>query len=361
MNLTHPLSFGEAVHCIPKQEAALRLVWVPAFQSCTKSIRQPECRFCWQNTVDSNRPRHFALSRRRLNSIILFGLLIVFGFQAMSFAQITGHYPPGLEGIKNGSAPPPGHYTKMYNFYYYADTLKTGSGSTANTRFGLFNYAVAFRHLWMTETKILGADYGLDMAVPLIYTDLTLGPLDERQFGLGDIFVEPLVLGWHYPGLDLSFAYSFFAPTGKFAVSRPASPGKGFWSYILAFGLTYYFDAERTWAISTAHRFEFNTENKDLKITPGTNYYLEWGISKAISPTVEVGLVGYFQRQLTNDTGSGVTYDASVHDQVAGTGLEVSLFIPSLKLNIQPRLIGEFAAKDRAQGFTGWIVFTKIW
>jgi hypothetical protein len=339
----------------------LLVLSLSSFQGCLWLRGWPRGATGAQAMFISAIPYYPAECYRWLYCILLFGFLFTLGFQESSFAQITGHYPPGVEGIKNGSAPPPGQYTKMYNFFYYADTLRTGSGSKVKARFGLFNYVVALRHLWMTETKILGADYGLDMAVPFVYTDLTLGPLDERQFGLGDIFVEPLVLGWHYPGLDLSFAYSFFAPTGNFDVSRPASPGKGFWSHILAFGITYYLDAERTWAISTAHRFEFNTENKDLRITPGTNYYLEWGISKAITPTVEVGLVGYFQRQLTDDRGSGVTYDAGVHDQVAGTGLEVSLFIPSLKLNIQPRLIGEFAAKDRAQGFTGWIVFTKIW
>ena len=42
---------------------------------------------------------------------------------APSFAQITGHYPNGVESIKAASVPGEGLYYKVYNVYYQSDEL----------------------------------------------------------------------------------------------------------------------------------------------------------------------------------------------------------------------------------------------
>ena len=36
-------------------------------------------------------------------------------------AQPTAHYPPGIEGIKGASLPPPGFYLRDYNYAYFAE------------------------------------------------------------------------------------------------------------------------------------------------------------------------------------------------------------------------------------------------
>ena len=48
-----------------------------------------------------------------------FGLVgVLFG---TAFAQETGHYVNGVEGIKAATLPPPGFYYRLYNVFYNAD------------------------------------------------------------------------------------------------------------------------------------------------------------------------------------------------------------------------------------------------
>jgi len=286
-------------------------------------------------------------------------MLVCFG-QAENLAA-QNRYPAGVEGIQNGVIPPPGHYTKLYNFFYYADKLATNNGSDVNARFKVFAHVIAPRHIWITENKIFGADYGLDLTIPFVRTDVTIGTTENRQFGLGDIFFEPVVLGWHLPRWDFAFAHGIFFPTGDFKVSQPASPGRGYWTNLLALGITYRLDADKTWTFSTAHRFEFNAENTKLHITPGSFYSLEWGLSKALPNNIEAGLVGFVQRQLTDDTGRGVTYNSNNRSQIFGIGPELDVFFPGIRLHVATRVLGEFGARNRAEGVNSWLVFTRIW
>ncbi|NJL58294.1 MAG: transporter [Desulfobacteraceae bacterium] len=145
-------------------------------------------------------------------TLAMVGVLgILFG---TAFAA-ENEYPNGIEGIKAASVPPPGFYYKMYNVYYTADTLTDSSGNDLNVDFDVTTLVNAHRFIWITDYKILGADYGMDAVVPLMNVDLKIGRfgIDDSQFGLGDIFIEPLILSWHTQCYDLSFgqAYGFRA------------------------------------------------------------------------------------------------------------------------------------------------------
>ena len=47
--------------------------------------------------------------------------------------------------------------------------------------------------------------------------------------------------------LDIGVGYGFIAPTGPRRANRPSLPGKEYWTHYPVYGLTYYFDEERTW------------------------------------------------------------------------------------------------------------------
>ncbi|MEI8383591.1 MAG: hypothetical protein WCJ09_25975, partial [Planctomycetota bacterium] len=49
---------------------------------------------------------------------------LLFVAMIASAQQETGHYPPGVEGLRGSTLPPPGTYLKWYNIAYNADTLK---------------------------------------------------------------------------------------------------------------------------------------------------------------------------------------------------------------------------------------------
>ena len=125
---------------------------------------------------------------------------------------------------------------------------------------------------------------------------------------------------------------------------------------MLTAAATWYIDADKTWAVSALNRYEFNTEQRNTDITPGQAYTLEWGASKTLFKTLDVGAIGYYQQQVTTDSGAGSTGN---RDRVAGAGGEVSVVFPKAMLFISGRYVYEFMAEDRAQGHTITLTLTK--
>jgi hypothetical protein len=286
-------------------------------------------------------------------------ILAVTGFAITSslHAQLPvgSHYPVGAEGIKGASLPPPGVYLRDYNFFYSADKVN-GLPVSAN----LFAYVQVPRVIWMTDWKILGADYGMDVIVPFAYKNVWAAFGTAGQFNLADIQIEPLLLSWHLKQFDIAAGYAIWMPSGSFDNSSPAkyltSPGSGYWTHMLTLGGVWYPDEKKTWAVSLLNRYEINTEQDDTDITPGNMYTAEWGMSKTVAPGVDVGVIGYYQQLVTKDSGTGASTDYSY---VVGIGPEISAFWPKIGTFTSLRYAYEVSAQDRPQGNTVVLTVTK--
>ena len=289
------------------------------------------------------------------------GLGLLAGIPAAQ-AQYTGHYPIGVEGIKGGSLPPPGVYLRDYNLFYWADRLNDPYGDPVKDPTGRevdfdgFVYANAIRPIWITKWKVLGGSYGMDVLVPLIYTDLTVGSPVGSCFGVGDVFFEPITLSWHWKQWDLGVGYGFWAPTGNTAPPPTARAGKGYWSNMFTLGATWFPDKAKTWSLSVLNRYEIHTQADFTNITPGDTFSMEAGLGKTIRTAVALAPVFYYQQQTTKDRASPNTS----LDRVFGVGGEVGTFFPKVKLFVSGRYFYEFRAQDRPQGNTVMLTLTKI-
>jgi hypothetical protein len=274
------------------------------------------------------------------------------------FAGETGHYVNGVEGLKGGTVPPTGLYYRIYNVFYNADTLTDSSGNEVPVDFDVSIYAMVNRVIWVTDKKLLGADVFMDVVVPLVYTDLEIGALNvaDDKFGLGDINIEPFGLSWHAPWYDAAFGLSVYLPTGDYDKNQPASPGKDMWTGMVTLGTTVYLDQEKTWSAAVLGRYEIHSEKSDTDITPGNDFHFEWGLGKTLAKVWDVGLTGYCQWQVSDDSGAGST---SVKDRVYAAGPEISLFYPPVRLFVSLRSQWEFGAKDRSEGNVTVLTFTK--
>jgi hypothetical protein len=284
----------------------------------------------------------------------------------------TGHYPLGVEGLKAASLPPPGLYLKNYLLYYNANVFRDSQGRNAGLGADIDALVFTPRLIWMTGKKVLGADYGMDALIPIVYQDVELrraGPsgMADNDFCFGDLMIEPIDLAWHGERWDIGAAYALWMPTGKYDRFRSpssnhlATPGKDFWTNMFTFGGTYYFDEEKTWHASALSRYEIHSRKDHTDVKPGQNIVLEWGVGKTLGKIWDVGITGYAQWQLTDDKGSDVPDSIqSLHDRVAAIGPEVSVFIPPIKSILSVRAAWEFSAVDRPEGTTVVLTFTKI-
>ncbi len=299
---------------------------------------------------------------RRFLGILLIFLTIVFISPETAHTGETGHYANGLEGIKAATIPGPGLYYIMYNLFYHADDLNDKNGNKRDIHFDISVFANAHRIIWVTPVKILNADYIMDTTIPFVYTDIevTAAGISDNDIALGDICVEPLALSWHGDWYDACFGLAAYLPVGKYDKNKAASPGKDFWTEMVTLGGTCYFDTRKTWSASILARYEIHSKKSASDIKPGNDFHFEWGIGKTLPKNREIGLAGYCQWQVTDDSGSDVSWDKNVHDRVWAIGPEIKMFLPGPGLGISLRALWEFGAVDRSDGYVITLNLTKM-
>ena len=288
-------------------------------------------------------------------------LLVIISLPAIG--QQRGQYLPGFGGLNSGLQAPQGFTYANYFFWYPATKFKDQNGNKAPINFDL-NLLVDFNLVaYTTKAKFLGANYGMAVGVPVLNTALDLPNLGlgKSSWGLGDIYVEPINLGWKLKQADVKVAYGFVAPTGKFNSDGTGTTTTDFWGHELTFATTAYLDKAKLTQVSFGTNWEFHQTKRHSDVKVGDNMTLEYGIGKIFvknqgKQLIQFGGVGYAEFQLTEDLGTGVS-DLTRHnkDRVFALGPEFGVILPPQKLNFMVRVLPEFGARNRTQGVT--IVF----
>jgi len=274
-----------------------------------------------------------------------------------AFAGLS-HYVPGALGLKNATPPPPGVWYAGYNQFYTADTYKNDSGNTSDTTdMDISVFANVNQFAWITDKKVLGANYGVDLFVPFVYTDINVKVqgvtvTDDDKFNLGDLFIDPIVLCWYGTKWDAFFASGAYMPTGQYDVDEAASPGKGYWTFTHQAGATYYFDEKKSWSASARGRFLHSTKNPDTDIQAGSEAIFEYGFGKdlplANGPLLSAGIIGYSYIQLTEDSGPDAS-SLKAEGHAVGPEVQISFFNP-IFLNLSLRYVHEYAVENNTEG-----------
>ena len=275
----------------------------------------------------------------------LAGAAALAAWLAAGNAWADGHYTPGVEGLQGASVPGPGVYYLGYLVNYDIDSLRApGSSADIPGRNTGTVTALANRVVWMTGHKLLGADYGMETIVPVMRTSLTFNTpsISDSRSGVGDVYLGPLVLGWHGPQWDAVAAAGLWLDNAS--DSYPASPGKGFKSTMLTGGVTYYFDGAKTISGSALARYEFNGK-KDGGFRPGQQLTLEWGLGKSFG-SFSAGAVGYSQWQTSNDKGPGASDDRA---RRYALGAELVYPVPGAGIFLKGAAYKEFSARGGSQ------------
>ncbi len=140
----------------------------------------------------------------------------------------AGHYVGGMMDTRDYFLPDPGFYAALYNYFYTADRYNDASGSkvssiaigpgpaagtTLNASINLNMYVLAPALIWVSPWEILGAKYGAYVAPTFANASIQNAVYNSRGAGVtgsqatfapGDMFVQPLWLGWTRPHWDRS-------------------------------------------------------------------------------------------------------------------------------------------------------------
>jgi len=310
---------------------------------------------------------------RRLWLIVL-GAMLLFWNLGVADAGDLSHYAPGASNLRDLFAPlDKGAQFRFITYYYSAETFKDEHGRTINSvnvagrpfplEISLSSLSFVPVFIWSPDWKPLGADVGMFAALPIHQvssstrlTNVFSGVVSEdnqRSSGLGDFRIQPLWLTWRLTRFNIGMAYALYAPTGKHDSDSSANTGLGSWSHQFQAPFAVHFDDAKSLSLVGAATYELNHEKSDAHLTPGSHFTMNYGLSKLIpcgKGLFDLAALGYSQWQVTDDSGPGVNYDASVHDRVHALGVQILYSHPSRHSMAAFKYLKEYGAIDRPRG-----------
>jgi len=210
-----------------------------------------------------------------------------------------GAYPNGAEDFMVGALPPPGTYLLNYMLYYTADKFK----SDAFRSFDLDVFANTFRLIHVTKHQVLGASWGVQAFVPIVYQDVSVGisggpDLGDNRWGIGDIIIDPILLGWHSKNFHAVAGLDIYLPVGTYDQDRLVNAGRNYWTFEPAVAFTYLSDGG--FEVSAKFMYDFNTKNTDTEYLSGQEFHFDYTVGYHIKGW-SLGVGGYYYYQTTND------------------------------------------------------------
>jgi hypothetical protein len=304
-------------------------------------------------------------------AIVVIGLMFI-GSASSTSAQQKGQYVPGQFGLNAGAIPDPGITYANIALNYSAGQLNNSSGSAFPNVTGTYAF-------WLDENifyyvpkhKFLGAYYmpyiALNAASGSLVADLPLGPgtrLTGGGSGFTDMFVQPLNLGWHLKHADVTAGYAFTAPTGRYVAGASNNVGSGYWGNNITSGSTVYLTKNKGTSANLSTDWEIHGQKQGTNITPGQAFTIEWGLGQVLplkkdfSRLLQLGLVGYDQWQVSNNSGTTlvggipVPQSALPYYSVHGIGVQSNFIMPAKGLNFFFKYYDEYRALARPEGRT---------
>ena len=257
--------------------------------------------------------KHRFLSPVLPSQMICLALLLGVGLllaAPVAVAQLGSENVRGDYGMKSGSQGPSGFYLGNIFYFYRTDTIKTLSGTDLSKSPAIDVFADIILSSYVTKKKVLGANYAFTVALPILNAELALPSLDvgDQTWGVGDIYIKPLELGWHTKRADLIAGYAFMAPTGRYTAGANNNTGLGMWGNEFSAGTTIYLDQGHKWHAAALGAYEIHTSKYDLDSKTGNVFTLEGGAGRAfLQGYANAGLAYAGQWKVTEDTGADVS------------------------------------------------------
>lgn len=296
-------------------------------------------------------------------SIISISLLLTVVFSVAAQAQappLRGVYTPGFSATNSGVLPHPG-LTYSNTFLTYSFNQVVGPDGQTLAREPSVGVTVDINvFLYVFKKKIIGGNLAMAAGLPISnssISDINLGAIAGGA-GFADSFYQPLTVGWNLKRADITAGYAFFAPTGRFTPGASNNTGTGHWTNAPTAGETIYLTKNKATAVSAYQMVEFHTTQTGTNIHAGSTFDLDYSLTQLLplkkdhSLLLQLGLIGYGQWQLSNNSGPTINpiIAASTHYAVNAMGVGGNVILPGRKVVLGSKWFNEFSNKNTVEG-----------
>lgn len=246
-----------------------------------------------------------------------------FGGASSALAQLKPQWMPGQQGLNAGILPSPGFSYVNMDINYDAGTFNGPKGNSVPVTGNYNVWAVENIFYFVPNTKFLGGNLGFMVVFPTAATGSLVADIANPQLpnlgasgggsGIGDLWVQPLTLGWHLKRLDFLVADGVMLPTGRYSPGATNNVGTGYFGNHFQTGTTLYVTKNRGTSVNLFTDWEVHESRlgaNNTSKTPGQAFTDEWGVGqifplkKNFSKLLQVGVIGYDQWQVTANSGT---------------------------------------------------------
>ena len=330
---------------------------------------------------------------------LLTSIGIMFGTVASAEAQMasplqSGHYSPTMMNVRDMAYPPAGLFVLWYSAFTSSNSFVDRNGnkfesinlSEINPALPDINVDLRLKALasvptvfWASNFRILGgARYMVGIAPNFVSADVSIfteragignpdtsivRQIDSKNSGFSDFFVAPVGLSWGWEHYDFTAMYSFYPPTGKYETGNAESIGLGFWTHQVQGRGYYYPRPDKATAVMVGLIYEMNGKIKDVDVSPGDRFTLEWGVSQYFSDRFEVAVQGGHNWQVSDDTGNDVYWDPTYHDRKSTVAGGITLWPWKGHLAVTAKYAFDFGVRQRFKNSTLFVnlLFVPNW
>jgi hypothetical protein len=172
----------------------------------------------------------------------------------------------------------------------------------------------------------------------------------------GDV-IPQVALKWNFGTSNIMTYLQGDVPIGDYDPNRLANLGIGHGAIDWGGGYTY-FNPKSGNEFSVVAGLTYNLKNDSTGYQNGLDYHLDWAASHFFANRFQLGVVGYYLQQVTDDFGAPAALNG-FRSRIAAVGPQAGFLFPLGDMQGYINLKGywEFAAQNRAEGFNTWLTF----
>jgi hypothetical protein len=188
----------------------------------------------------------------------------------------------------------------------------------------------------------------------------------NNSYGIGDLELSP-ILRWSTDNSQLLLITTLVTPTGGYDDRKAANPSAGdFYTFRPALQYSYIGDG---WDLGSRVAYSWNTRNQQTHYRTGQYFNMDAVLMKSLSDSMRVGAAGYAMVQTTADNADRPPEDQAMAARWAGTlgqkghvfglGPEFAYIKGAGEYLLDGRIMKEFGAEDRPEGWTAVVTLSK--
>ncbi|WP_053158097.1 transporter [Pseudomonas sp. Pf153] len=280
---------------------------------------------------------------------------------------LTGHasengtivFPLGVHTVLNGFTVEPGQ-NRFYNYtmFYTANRLNDSDGKKipVDAKLAILVDAIRIDHGWQAK---LG-DFTLSSGIVGTFVDASVKINGDKSKtdGFGNLTFKPIILGsanesgTFFQGI---YPLDFEIPTGSYDKNRGVNAAVHYYSWEPSYGYTWFPNSKIE--VSGTLSASISSTNRDTDYRSGNNIHYEQIVGYSLTPDIQIGLQGYYFKQITDDELDGRKFQDGNRGQAAAFG-------PQIRYTIKPGTVvaakyqHEVAVQNRSEGDKFWVQFS---